>query len=241
MDELQDFQLTTSNFGFSGIGLQDLGASEYTLVTIAVDRSGSVAGFRDELEKCVQEVVESCRKSPRADNLLIRLIGFGQNFSEIHGFKDLASCHVNNYINFLTIGGMTALTDAVVNGIESMTTYGKTLIDNDYEVNGIFVVITDGCENNSTNTIKQASKVLADSINSELLESLVTILVGVNINDSDVSNSLNAFNTTIGFTEYVELSNASAKTLAKLAKFVSKSISSQSKSLGTGTSGSLTF
>jgi len=241
MDELQDFQLTTSNFGFSGVGLQDLGASEYTLVTIAVDRSGSVAGFRDELEKCVQEVVESCRKSPRADNLLIRLIGFGQNFSEIHGFKDLASCFTNDYVNFLNVGGMTALTDAVVNGIESMTTYGKTLIDNDYEANGIFVVITDGCENNSTNTITQASKVLADSVNSELLESLVTILVGVNINDSSCSNALSAFNTTIGFTEYVELSNASAKTLAKLAKFVSQSISSQSKALGSGVSGSLTF
>jgi len=70
----------------------------------------------------------------------------------------------------------------------------------------------------------------------------VSILIGVNITDSMVSQALNDFNTRAGFTQYVEIGNASKSTLAKLAQFVSKSISSQSQALGTGSaSASLTF
>ena len=50
------------------------------------------------------------------------------------------------------------------------------------------------------------------------------------------------FKTDVGFTQYVEIANADAKTLSKLADFVSRSISAQSKSLGAGGgSASLTF
>tara|TARA_Y100000310_G_scaffold279517_1_gene298667 strand:+ start:3510 stop:3662 length:153 start_codon:yes stop_codon:yes gene_type:complete len=38
----QSFNIGGSTFGFSGIGVDDLEASEYTLVVIAVDMSGSV-------------------------------------------------------------------------------------------------------------------------------------------------------------------------------------------------------
>ena len=50
------------------------------------------------------------------------------------------------------------------------------------------------------------------------------------------------FHKAAGFTQYVELGSADEKTLAKLADFVSQSISAQSQSLGTGgPSQSLTF
>ena len=60
--------------------------------------------------------------------------------------------------------------------------------------------------------------------------------------DQTLSRILTDFSKTAGFTQYVELGNANAATLAKLADFVSRSISSQSQSLGTGgPSQSLTF
>ena len=107
-------------------------------------------------------------------------------------------------------------------------------MDGDFDTNGILIVITDGDDNNSTNTAKQASKAIQAINQAESLESLVTILVAVNINDSHMSQCLKKFEKAVGFMQYVELNNASSGTLAKLAKFVSKSISSQSHALGTG-------
>ena len=38
--------LTNTSFGYSATRLNELGASEYTLVTLVVDQSGSVEGFQ---------------------------------------------------------------------------------------------------------------------------------------------------------------------------------------------------
>jgi len=75
-DTLETLKLTGTNFQYSATRIENLGATEYTLVTVVVDTSGSVADFKDELEKCLQKVIEACRKSPRADNLLIRIVTF---------------------------------------------------------------------------------------------------------------------------------------------------------------------
>jgi uncharacterized protein YegL len=233
-EPLEQHNLTTSHFGFSAKNVDELGATEYTLVTIAVDISGSVASFKGEMEKCLQEIIDACRKSPRADNLMVRVLTFSNNLDEMHGFKLLQECAPGDYADALNVGGMTALCDATVNAIEALGAYGKTLVSNDYDANGILIVITDGADNNSTNTVQQAAKVVKNINKDEALESLVTILVGVNVSDPQISKLLNDFKDKVGFTQYIEIGNANAKTLAKLAKFVSQSISSQSKALGTG-------
>ena len=66
----------TSTFTFSPVNLTTLGATEYTLVSVTADRSGSVRDFAREMEKALKEIVSACRKSPRADNLLLRLTRF---------------------------------------------------------------------------------------------------------------------------------------------------------------------
>jgi hypothetical protein len=129
---------------------------------------------------------------------------------------------------------MTALVDGTVNSIEALTQYGKDLVESDYETNGILVVITDGMDNASTNTKSQAKKLIKDIQKEESLESLVSILVGVNVNEPDIGIYLKDFEGEVGFTQYVEVDNATASTLAKLAEFVSKSISAQSQALNSG-------
>ena len=226
--------LTASHFGFSAKNVEELGASEYTLVTIAVDISSSVAIFKGEMEKCLKQIVDACRRSPRSDNLMIRVLFFGSKLQEMHGFKLLQECHPDDYDDCLPVGGMTALCDATVNAIEALDSYGTALVDSHYDTNGILIVITDGDDNNSTNTPKQAADAIAEINKAEALESLVSILVAVNINDHRVGQYIQSFQQAVGFAQYVEVDNADAKTLAKLAKFVSKSISSQSNALGSG-------
>lgn len=241
-ENMENYNIAGSNYGFSAKRIEDLGASEYTLVGITADVSGSVASFKDEIEKCVKEVVRSCRQSPRADNLMMRVTTFDNNVSEFHGFKPLSECDEANYDGSIVIGGMTALYDAADNMIESVTKYGKDLTKNDFDCNGIVFVITDGGDNSSAFTEKNVKEALERAVTSEALESIVSVLIGVNVTSPSLSKYLNDFHKDAGFTQYVELKNADAKTLARLAEFVSKSISSQSQSLGTGgASQSLSF
>lgn len=233
-ENMENHALGGSNYGFSAKRIDDLGASEYTLVGIAADVSGSVANFRDEIEKCVKEIVKSCRHSPRADNLMLRFTTFDSRMTEFHGFKPLTECNEADYDGSIQIGGMTAMFDAAENMVSSVTRYGKDLTKNDFDCNAIVFVITDGADNSSALTVNGVKQALETAVTSEALESIVSILVGVNVQDKMLSDYLDEIHKKAGFTQYVELEKADSKTLAKLAEFVSKSISSQSQALGTG-------
>jgi len=242
---METSKIRGTNYGFSARRVSDLGACEYTLVGVAADVSGSVAPFLGEIEACVAQVVEACRKSPRADNLMLRLVAFASTLDEVHGFKPLTECNPADYSGALAragVGGTTALYDATHNGVEALRSYAETLNRSDFDVNGIVFVITDGCDNHSTLTAAEVKKAMADAVRGEDLESVVSVLVGVNIQDRTVSKALLDFSARAGFTQYVEIANADAGTLARLARFVSRSVSSQSQSLGSGqASPALTF
>lgn len=239
---MENHQIGGSRFGFSAKRVCSLGASEYTLVSLVVDVSSSVAGFRDAIESCVKETVKACRHSPRSDNLMLRLLLFETTLKEAHGFRPLTECDVDKYTGSIQIGGTTALFDAAHNAIEATASYGKDLQAQDFQANAIVVVITDGENNASAMTTKEVKKAIADTMRAESLESIRTILVGVNTGGGNLSTYLQAFKDEVGFDQYVDIGAATDKSLAKLAAFVSKSISSQSQALGTGgPSKALTF
>lgn len=231
-DDMSSFKATGSGFHFSGTNISNLGASEYTLVGIACDRSSSVAGFATEIEGCLKTSLEGCQKSPRVDNLLVRLLAFNQDVREEHGFRPLADCHLAKYDGFLKPGGTTALYDASIDLVDSLATYGKSLIDQDYTVNGLVVVLTDGVDVGSTFKAHHVKEALQRALKSEALESLVSILIGINVQDPEVSKFLAKFKDEASFGQYIEAKDASPKTFAKIAGFISKSVSSQSQAVG---------
>jgi hypothetical protein len=231
---LDTFKLTGSHFGFSASRITDLGAAEYTLVTIAADSSPSVEPFRQEIERCIQAIVGACRHSPRADNLMLRVTAFDTTVSEVHGFKPLTECPIAAYDGCLPRGGGTALYDGAENGVNALVGYGKHLSDANLSVNGILFVITDGEDNASRAKVLDLKGSLAKARRDETLESLTSVLVGVNVDDPSMANYLDALQKEAGFTRYIELVAADANTLAKLADFVCRSVYATSLSLGTG-------
>lgn len=234
---LENFTLPSSHYGFSGVRIGDdvLGATEYTLVTIVLDNSGSVHSFKDKIDKAVGEVVKSCQKSPRKDNLMLRVLTFNDVITEFHGFKLLMQCDVKDYDNISTPGGMTALQDAAMNAISATRVYGQQLVDHYMMANGIIVVITDGEDNRSITSKPRIKQEIETLVKDEVLESCVNILVGINTSaQAGLSANLQQFQTETGFSQYVDIDNADEKSIARLADFVSRSISSQSQSLGSG-------
>ena len=223
-------------FQFSGVRTEKLGATEYTLVTIAVDETGSVCDFDRELREALVTAVEACQRSPRSDNLLLRVIKFSSMFDngvdELHGFKPLAEIDAQNDYQPLNPGGMTPLCDACFSAIGAMNAYGQKLVDDDFGVNAIAFIITDGYDNDSVATMQMVREEAQKAITGEIVESMVSVLIGINANE--YKYELEKFQNEAGLTQYIDAGEATKGKLAKLADFVSQSVSSQSQALGTG-------
>ena len=231
---LQQNSLAGGHYGYSGTRIEHLGATEYTIVTVACDVSGSTSSFTFDLEAALAQIVQACQLSPRADNLLLRVVQFDDQLDEVHGFKMLENCDLADYGGSLRAGGMTALYDATENAIAATVSYGKSLAAGSFSANAILFVMTDGADNASKLNAKHVKQALANAVRSESLESLVTILVGVNVQDAQIIQYLRAFHQDAGLHHYLEINQANANTLAGLANFVSRSICAQSQVLGTG-------
>ena len=227
-------QHNAGHFGFSAVGLGDLGAAKYTLVQLIFDRSGSTTGFQDKMENALKEIIKACMKCPQANNLMVRYVTFEDYHEEVHGFKLLSSCNPDDYTGTLRAGGATALYDAVVDGIEAVANYGKYLMENDYLTNAFVVVMTDGMNNRGKSTMNTCRQEFEQAAKSECLESIQSALIGVNITDPQAKTELEAFHQTTGFTQYENLDDVTEKSFARLWKWISQSISSTSQALGTG-------
>lgn len=223
-------------FGFSGIRTEHLGATEYTLVTIAIDVTGSVGGFEVELRRCLIAAVDACKKSPRSDNLLLRVILFSSIYQngveEIHGFVPLAGIDPQKDYPQLRTGGGTPLYDACYSAIGAMNAYGKKLVDDDFGVNAIAFVITDGDDNTSQATENMIKQEMVQAVSGEVLESMISVLIGINA--SSYQQELSNFQQNAGITQFIDAGAITTGKLAKLAAFVSQSVASQSQAMGTG-------
>lgn len=234
-------QTTISNFSFSGKAIADLKANEYTLASIAIDTSGSVFSYKHELEKALESIVDSLSKSPRAANMLVRVTTFNDDVNEIHGFVNLADINKADYQ--LNCGGMTGLFDATLNGIEAVEAEGQRLYGMDYGVNGLVVIVTDGYENVSRicRNPEKIAAALERIRKDEKLESIKTILIGVGA-DPATNTYLSDFKDKAKLDQYESIGNATPSKIAKLADFISRSVSSSSQALGSkGPSQNLTF
>lgn len=230
-EDMEMHPIQGAYFTFSAIRITRLGATDQTLAVIAVDTSGSTISFRRQMEAAMKSIIESCRRSPRADSMLVRAVKFDTAVEEIHGFKPLVEIAPTSYDHALgNDGGMTALYDAAYTAIESSRQFGATLVANEFATNAVVFVITDGCNNSGTMTASMVRQALGNAVASEDLESIRSVFIGIGPDQA----TLKRVSDDCGFDQYVEVATADPNTLAKLAQFVSQSMTSQSQALGTG-------
>ena len=247
-DDMNVHSIGGSNFQFSAKKIDELDASEYTLVVVAADVSGSMDGFGDDMDKMLGAIVEACRdpKNPRADNMMLRVLLFNENVQEIHGFRPVMDLNPDDYKGICNPGSMTAARDAAYSGAKSMTQYAQDLVAKQYAVNGALFLITDGIDNRSKVSAAMLKEALTEGIGAEALESVMSALIGMGHGSAeelqDVSDYLKVLYDEGGFGQYEFAGKCTPAVLARIGGFVSKSASSQSQALGTGgASQSLSF
>lgn len=240
--DLEQFLLPVGGFQYHGAPMDNLMATEFTLASLVLDESGSTHSFRGMMEAFVKENVKALRASPRKDNLLYRQLHFGTNLRELHGFKLLEQCNEADYNNCYQDGGSTALYDASVNAIEATVAESKRLNSQQFVSNGIIIWLTDGCDYGSALKQSSVAASLAKAIASEELESILTILIGVNVGGGSNKDKLESFAKEVGIDQFEAVEQITEAAMKKILGFVSKSILSQSKAVGSGgPSKSLTF
>lgn len=226
-DILETNIATASGYKFSAVKLSDLSATEYTLVQITVDVSGSTSASTRDMERTIAEIVKACDRSPRRENLMIRVTIFGSTLVELHGFKLLGMIGATDYDGQLGTLGMTALYQATAEGREALAKYGGDLMEQNFLANAIEFVITDGGDTEGRVTPAAIKKIGEEMVLNEKVESFRSVLICIG-NDQRVID----FGADAGFSQVEQIANATEKALAKLADFVSKSISSASQALG---------
>ena len=113
-----------------------------------------------------------------------------------------------------------------------MNAYGQKLVDDDFGVNAIAFVITDGDDNTSQATENMIKQEMVQAVSGEVLESMISVLIGINA--SSYQQELSNFQQNAGITQFIDAGAITAGKLAKLAAFVSQSVASQSQAMGTG-------
>lgn len=231
--------VTGGGFGFSVTKPEELDATEYTLVTIVIDTSPSVEAFKDELLAALKSAVKGCQMSGRVDYILLRVVLFNSRLTEVHGFIPIGSVDPESYKSF-RCSNLTALHDAIGEALDATLIYGEKLRASDYTINACVYIITDGLNNDSTKyDIGALSGLIQDAVQGEKVSSLLSVLVGVNSNGRDgghrIGDILQKLQGDIGITQYIDIGNATPKELAKLGGHISKSVSSQSQRVKSGT------
>lgn len=232
MDDVEA-QKTLSNFEFSGKRPDALQASEYTIASVVVDETGSVFDFKKDLEKALKSCIGACKKHPRSENILARVSAFNTDVREVHGFGEVNEIKEDDYDGEIKPDGGTALFDATLESLEATQQYNNGLYDMDYLCNAILFIVTDGDDNSSRiGTPEKVKKLIAKIRKEEKLESIKTVLIGVG--EPDVQQYLDNFKDEANLDQFVWVGEATPAKLAKLADFISKSVSSTSQSLGSG-------
>ena len=220
-------------FSYSGVRPEKLMETEYTLVTVVMDRTGSVSGFEGELLSALRGAIGACAKSARADNILVRFMSFAEDVREEFGFTPVASVD-DSLVKVPRCQGNTALRDALFAAVSGASAYGAQLDGADFRVNSVSFVITDGDDNASRTSAAEVAAELKRGLREEFLESSQCFLIGVNA--GSCSRRLSDFADECGLDGYEDAGAATPAALARMAAFISRSVSSASVSLSAGVS-----
>jgi hypothetical protein len=163
--------------GAAGTPLENIEATDVTLVTILIDASSSIA--MSNLEKAVREgqheLLRAFAGSREKDKILVALWTFADSVDVVHSYVpvgDATKLDDHNYRG----AGYTRLYDAWCAALTANVTYAQQLRDGGTPVKSVVVAITDGDDTGSQQKPKHCRALSEDVLKTE---QFVLAFVGV--------------------------------------------------------------
>jgi uncharacterized protein YegL len=176
--------------GAAGKALEDITASDVTLITLLVDASGSIHDRR--LEKAVREgqnlLVDAFAGSKERDAVLMALWTFNSKANVVHGYlpvDEAARLDAKSYRG----AGATALYDTWCDALAANVAYAQRLRDGGTPCRSVVVVVTDGEDVGSRRTAGDCARLSADLLASEQF-TLAFVGVGSDVDFDSVAAAM---------------------------------------------------
>lgn len=157
----------TTIAGAQGASVDELAGDEATLFVRVVDRTGSMQRFAPVVIDAGNEQIEALKGSKAADSILMSTWFFNQRSTLLHSYlalDNVVKLDRNNY----DPDGTTALYDAVLDASTSAVAYAQTLRDAGIRVKVVIVIISDGEDNASHNSVAKVKTVITDLLKQEI-------------------------------------------------------------------------
>lgn len=155
--------------GAAGKALEDITASDVTLVTLLIDASGSIAdrGLEQAVRDGQNSLLDAFGGAKEKDSVLLALWTFNGDQKVLHSYvpvEDATRLDGRNYRG----GGATRLYDTWCDALAANVAYAQRLRDGGTPTRSVVVVVTDGEDVGSTRTSRDCAKLSKDLLASEL-------------------------------------------------------------------------
>lgn len=168
--------------GAAGRALEDIDASDVTLITVLIDSSSSIAAAG--LERAVREgqnaLIEAFAGTREEPSILVALWTFDSKSRVVHAYvpvKDATRLDASSYKS----KGSTSLYDVWCDALASNVAYAEQLRSGGTPVRSVVVVLTDGGDTSSKRTARDCASISRDLLKSE---QFILAFVGVG-NETD--------------------------------------------------------
>jgi hypothetical protein len=155
--------------GAAGKALEDLTASDVTLVTLLVDASGSIAdrGLEQAVRDGQNALLDAFGGAKEKDAVLLALWTFNEQPMVLHAYVPVDEATRLDATTYRGRGA-TRLYDTWCDALTANVAYAQRLRDGGTPTRSIVVVLTDGEDVGSTRSSRDCSKLSKDLLASEL-------------------------------------------------------------------------
>ncbi|MBI2571061.1 MAG: VWA domain-containing protein [Candidatus Schekmanbacteria bacterium] len=163
--------------GAAGKSLEDIDATDVTLITVLLDASSSIGYSR--LQQAVRDgynaLLDAFLTSKERDAILMALWIFNDAVKVIHSYVSVADAAVLDRKSYTT-SGMTHLYDTWCDALAANIAYAQRLRDGGTPCRSVVVIITDGADVGSRRTARDCAQISRDLL---ATEEFVLAFVGV--------------------------------------------------------------
>lgn len=140
------------NLDYGNFDPEEIEQDETINILMVVDVSYSITSYVDELNKAINDFIDRMQNSHHAPSIFLSFLTFANNgnIQVLNGFQPISSVPPQDFGK--SLGGMTALYDAVDTGLTNLLDYKNQLEQTGVVTKNLLFVITDGDDNDSTNS-----------------------------------------------------------------------------------------